>query len=124
MKKTWMTVLILAASFGFSNAYAQRSFTGRHGSTASSSVTRSGNTLTANGTATGARGRSANGTATVKKTATGATGSATVNGPKGGTSTASGTAVKNSNGTTTVSGTATGPRGNTGTGSTTVPTHQ
>lgn len=119
-----MAVMVLALSFGVSAAYAQRSFTGRHGSRASGSVTRKGNTVTASGTATGARGNSASGTATATKTATGATGSATVNGPKGGTSTASGAATKNSNGTTTVTGTATGPRGNTGSGSKTIPTPQ
>jgi hypothetical protein len=123
MKNSHIAFAILTLSLSLSTAsvvFAQKTATGPHGSTASSSVTRKGNTVTGTGTVNGARGNTATGKATVSKTATGTAGTATVTGPKGGTSTASGTATPNGNGTTTVAGTATGARGNSRSGSRTV----
>jgi hypothetical protein len=123
MKNSHIALILVALSLSLPATpvvFAQKTVTGKHGSTASSSVTRKGNTVTGTGSVTGARGNSATGKATVTKTATGTSGTATINGPKGGTSTASGTATPNGNGTTTVAGTATGPRGTARSGSRTV----
>jgi two-component system sensor histidine kinase CpxA len=101
-------------------AHAQKTVTGRHGSTATSTVTRNGATVHASGTATGARGNTASGSATATRTRTGTTDTGTVTGPKGGTSTVSGTTTNNGT-STTANGTVTGPRGNSKTGTVTVP---
>jgi hypothetical protein len=118
MFRIFLTVCLCSITFG---AAAQQTVTGRHGGTATGSVTQHGNSLSGSGSATSARGRSVSGSGTITKTRTGTSESGSVTGPKGGVTTASGTTTNNGNGTSTLAGTATGPRGQSKSGSATVP---
>jgi hypothetical protein len=103
------------------SAFAQHTKTGPHGTTATGSASRSGNTVSGNGSVTGARGNQVSGQGSVSRTRTGTSESGSVTGPKGGTTTVSGNTTNNGNGTTTVTGAVTRPRGKSKSGSTTVP---
>lgn len=103
------------------SASAQHTKTGPHGTTATGSASRSGNTVLGSGTVTGARGNQVSGQGSATRTRTGTTESGSVNGPKGGTTTVNGSTTKNSNGTTTASGTVAGPRGKSKSASKTYP---
>ncbi len=123
MKKNSVSMAI-ALSLALSTAVAQKTVTGRHGSTASGTVTQKGTTVSGSGTATGAGGNTASAQGSVTKTRIGATETGSVTGPKGGTTTASGTTTNNGNGTATTSGTVTGPKGSSKSGSGTHATPQ
>ena len=88
MKKNSVSMAI-ALSLALSTAVAQQTVTGRHGGTATGSVTQKGTTVSGSGTATSAGGNTASAQGSVTKTRTGTTETGSVTGPKGGTTTAS-----------------------------------
>ena len=109
IKNTLGKASLIAAGCGLAlmvaaPSFAQKTVTGRHGTTATGTVSQSHSTgTTASGSVTGANGRSASGSGNVKVMGNTATASGSVTGPKGGTTTASGTGSY-SNGTATGSG--------------------
>ena len=120
MKITLLATAALALSLSLTTAYAQKTVTGRHGSTATGTASRSGATVNGSGTATGAKGNSVSASGSATRTRTGTSDSGLVTGPKGGTTTVNGTTTNNGS-SSTVAGTVTGPQGKSKSGSTTVP---